>query len=268
MVNKKNSKRRLLTRNDQNEIDFAELKGQTLQETPELKPPEKPELEKKEDNNVDKIIKELEQILFTIKFYPVAVKENGKDDAVEKIVQIYKKEDETVKQLILYMIHEALAQSSELKTMYNFDFFRRKFPNADPAQVRINVYRSMFNYNFALEGMIELIKLLAKLPGDDSAKLLSYHFSFLSAIEVEGVHILRNAIIEALGDSESEYALRCLLQYARYTDNERMLQRIAGSLVKWDEKIENLKLSRREKDKLKLDLDQVLTLEFGDSHYG
>ena len=156
---------------------------------------DKPDNEKKELDPMDKTLKELEQAFFTLKFYPVAVKENGKDEAIEKIKNMYKKENDTVRQLVLYMVHEALAQSSELKTMYNFDFYRRKFPNIDPSQVRVNVYRSMFNYNFALEGMIELVKMLASLPGDDAAKLLSYHFSFLSAIEVEGSHMLRNAII-------------------------------------------------------------------------
>ncbi|MBS3068141.1 hypothetical protein J4450_05535 [Candidatus Micrarchaeota archaeon] len=249
--------------------DISQITTETIQETPmPLATQDKPDNEKKELDPMDKTLKELEQAFFTLKFYPVAVKENGKDEAIEKIKNMYKKENDTVRQLVLYMVHEALAQSSELKTMYNFDFYRRKFPNIDPSQVRVNVYRSMFNYNFALEGMIELVKMLASLPGDDAAKLLSYHFSFLSAIEVEGSHMLRNAIIEALGESESEYALRCLLQYAKYTDNERLLQRIASSLVKWDQKIEQLNMSRKEKDKLKTSLEQVLTLEFGDSHYG
>ncbi len=239
---------------------LATVAGQTLQETPQITG--------EKDEQVNKTIKELEQAFFALKFYPVAATEESKNEALHRIRDSYKKEGETIKQLILYMIHEALAQSAELKTMYNFDFYRRKFPNADPGQVRLNVYRSMFNYNFSLEGMIELARLLAQLPGDDAAKVLSYHFSFLCAIEVEGAHILRNVIIEALGDSESEYALRCLLQYAKYTDNERLLQRIASSLVKWDQKIESLKISKKDKSKLKDSLQQVLTLEFGDSHYG
>ena len=253
---------------------IGELKSAILRETPQIKAQEKPQEKppekqttKKEDP-MAKTIKELEQAFFTFKFYPVAVKEDGKDEAIRKIKNLYRKEDETVKQLVLYMIHEALSQSAELRTMYNFDFYRRKFPNAEPAQVRINVYRSMFNYNFSLEGLIEIIRLLAQLPGDDAAKVLSYHFSFLSVVEVEGAHMLRNAIIESLGDSESEYALRCLLQYAKYTDNERLLQRIVTSLAKWGQKIDSLKISRKEKDKLKDSLQQVLTLEFGDSHYG
>ena len=236
----------------------------TLQET-STTPIDKPVLPETDPSN--KKIKELEQAFFALKFYPIAVKEAGKEEAIEKILNLYTKEDDTFRQLVLYMIHEALAQSAELKTMYNFDFYKRKFPNADPTQLRMNVYRSIFNYNFSLEGLFELIKLLAKLPGDDAAKVLSYHFSFLLVIEVEGIHMMRNAIIEALGISESEYALRCLLQYAKYTDNERLLQRIANSLVRWTQKIDALKLPAKEKTRLKLELDQVLTLEFGDSHY-
>ena len=253
------------------EVDSGQGIKETLKETPDFKNPEPGKEDERPAEKADpmsEMIKQIEQAFFTIKFYPVAAKENAKEEALEKIKDIYMKENETVRQLVLYMIHEALSQSAELKTMYNFEFYRRKFPNAEPAQVRMNVYRSMFNYNFSLEGMIELVKLLARLPGDDGSKVLSYHFSFLSAIEVEGSHMLRNAIIDALGDSESEYAIKCLMQYAKYTDNERLLQRIATSLVKWSNKIENLKIGRKEKDKLKTDLHQVHTLEFGDSHYG
>lgn len=219
------------------------------------------------DDHTNKKIKELEQAFFAFKFYPVAVKESEKEEALKRIVDIYKKEDETIRQLILYMIHEALSQSAELKTMYNFDFYKRKAPSADTTQVRMNVYRAMFNYHFSLEGLFELIRLLGKFPSDDAVKVLTYHFSYLLVIEVEGIHMMRNAIIEALGDSENEYALRCLLDYAKYTDNERMLQRIASALVKWMEKVDHLKLPAKEKQVLKTKLEQVLTLEFGDTHY-
>ncbi len=219
------------------------------------------------DEHTNKKIKELEQAFFAFKFYPVAVKDAEKEDAIRHIIDLYKKEDETIRQLILYMVHEALSQSADLKTMYNFDFYKRKAPTADTAQVRMNVYRAMFNYHFSLEGLFELVRLLGRLPGDDAAKVLSYHLSYLLVIEVEGTHMLRNVIIETLGDCESEYALRCLLDYAKYTDNERMLQRIASALVKWTEKIDHLKMPAREKSVLKTKLEQVLTLEFGDTHY-
>lgn len=230
-------------------------------------PVENPE-EKKAKEKFAQKAKELEQAIFSIKFYPVAVKADAKDAAKEVLKENYRKEDETTRQLVLYMLHEALSQSGEMKTMFNFENFKRKFPNADPAQLRINVYRSMFNYNFSLEGLMELIKLLGELGDDDASKVLTYHFSFLSSIEVESAHMLRNAIIEALGNSQSAYALNCLIEYAKYTDNERLFQRIAAELMKWDARFEELKLPKKDKDRLRVELDKIFTLELGGTHYG
>ncbi len=226
-----------------------------------------PEQQKKDEAYAAKV-KELEQAFFTMRFYPVAVKEQAKEEAREKIKKHFKEDEETVRQLVLYMIHEHLSQASELKTMYNFDFFKGRMPTVDPAQLRMNVYRAMFNYNYSLEGIIELLKLLGELEGDDAAKLLTYHFSFYSCIEVESMHMLRNAAIEALGESNSEYALQCLLRYAHYSDNERMLQRFAIALTNWSNKLDTMKISQKDKDRLKAKLHEVMTAEFGDSHYG
>lgn len=228
---------------------------------------EKPE-EKKVNERFAQIVKDVEQAIFSIKFYPVAVKADAKEAAKKKIREIYKNENETAKQLILYMIHEALSQSGELKTMNNFEMFKKKFPTAEPAQLRIYVYRAMFNYNFSLEGLIELVKLLGELGDDDSAKVLTYHFSFLSSTEVEGAHILRNAVVNALGMSGSTYALNSLLEYAKYSDNEKLLQRIAGALMEWSKRIEKLSLPKKEKEKLQEELNKVFTSELGGSHYG
>jgi len=235
---------------------------------PAEKPPEKTPEEKKKEEKMGAIIKELEQAFFTVKFYFVAAKEDAKNDAIEKIKSIFSKEEETVRQLVLYMIHENLCQASEMRTMHNFEFFKRKLPTADPGQLRISVYRAMFNYNFAVEGLIELISLLGELEGDDAAKLLTYHFTFFSSVEGDSVHILRNATIAALGKSNSKYALQSLLVYAKNSDNDMLLGRIASALVKWDEKIEGLKLSKKDKDKLKDDIRQIMMLESGNSHYG
>jgi hypothetical protein len=222
--------------------------------------------EPKQDARVQAIIKDLEQCFFTIKFYPVATKEDSLNEAKEKVKTAYAKENETVRQLVLYMIHENIAQAIELKTMHNFDHFKGRSPNNDAAQLRMSVYKSMFNFNSSLEGIMEFISLLGELEGDDAAKLLSYHFGFFSTIEVEGMHMLRNAVIEALGNSNSEYALKCLLRYGKYCDNDRMLQRIAAELAKWDEKLDKLKLPQKEKLKLKEDLDEMLAIEAPSSH--
>jgi len=224
--------------------------------------------DEKHDERVSAIIKDLEQAFFTIKFYPVAAKDEAKNQAIQKIRSVYSKEDDTIRQLVLYMIHEAISQAAEMRNMHNFEHFKRKMPAADPAQLRINVYRAMFNYNFSIEGLMEFISLLSTLGGDDATKLLTYHFTFFSSIEGESVHMLKNAVIDALGESNSPYALNCLLTYAKFTDNDALLGRIAAALAKWGDKIEDLKLVKKEKDRLREELHHILMLESGTSHYG
>ena len=214
-------------------------------------------------------MKEIEGALYAIKFYPVAVDEKSKDEAIDKLTKAYNKGNETIRQLIIYMIHEALSASAELKVMHNFEFTKAKNPALDPTQVRMGVYRSMFNYNTSLEGLMEMIRLLGTLRGsDDAAKLLTYHFSHLSSSENEANHMLRAAILEALGESDSQYALRALLEYARYCDSERTFQRIVGALVDWDEKIDGLKIPEKEKKKLRDNMQELMTKDRGGSHYG
>ncbi|MBI2079337.1 hypothetical protein HYT84_01110, partial [Candidatus Micrarchaeota archaeon] len=110
-------------------------------ESPKIAP-----AEKKKNEKMAASIKEIEQAFFTIKFYPVAAKEDAKDQAVARLKEIFKSEEETLRQLILYMIHENISQVAEMKSMHNFEYFKRKFPNADAAQLRMQVYRAMFNF--------------------------------------------------------------------------------------------------------------------------
>ena len=220
------------------------------------------------DQELTATVKEMEAALFAIKFYPVAVNEDAKNEAIEKLIKTYNKGNETIRQLLLYMVHENIATSSDLKIIHTYEYFKAKNPTLDPAQLRMNVYRAMFNYNTSLEGLTELIRLLGKLKSDDAAKLLTYHFSHLCSVENEGNHMLRAAIIESLGKSESQYALKALLEYAKYNDSERTFSRIVSALVEWDEKIDTLKVTQEEKEKLRAKLQEMMTKDLGGSHYG
>ena len=224
--------------------------------------------EAKHPGEMGAIVKDIESALFSVKFYPVAVNEEKKDWAVGKLIEIYKKGDENVRQLLMYMIHETLSTTSDLKFVKNYEYFRARTPNKESTQIRVNVYRAMFNYNTSLEGYVEFIKLLGQMNGgDDAAKILTYHYSQLCTQENEASHVLRNAILDSLGDSESGYALNALLDYARYT-NERVLHRILASLAQWDEKIEELKVSAEQKKKLRSRLQEVMTRELVGRQYG
>jgi hypothetical protein len=223
---------------------------------------------KTEDGKKAKLLKEIEGAFFAFRFYPVAVKKIDKQEATDNIKRLYHEGDDTVRQLILYQFHEHLAKIEEIKSMHTTDLFRRKNPNSDAAQQRIQVYRAIFHYHHSLEGLMELIDILGQLEGADAAKLLTYHFSFLSVIENEGSHMLRSVILDALSKSTATYAAYALLRYVRHVDNERLLHRILSALSKWDQKLDALKIPEKERQQLHQEISQVLTVEFGDSHYG
>ncbi len=223
---------------------------------------------KQPDKSMDDMVRELEKNIFSLKFYPVAVDEDSKDEAVRNLLRTYEKENETIKQLILFMLHEAVSQYFEFKITHVFDYFKSKNPSEDPAKLRIEVYRKMFNYNTSLEGVIELINLLGRIGGDDAAKLLTYHYARACAAETELHVTLRNAIISALGVSDSPYALSSLLIYANNTDNERTFQRLMAAIGKWNDKLDNVKMKDKTRKKLKKEISEVIKKEFGTSHYG
>jgi hypothetical protein len=214
-------------------------------------------------------VKDMENALFAIKFYPVAVNEDSKNEALSKLERIYNEGSDTLRQLLLYMVHENLSQSVELRAIHTYDYFKAKNPSNDPAQLRMSVYRSMFNYHTSLEGLSEFIRLLGRLRGgDDAAKLLTYHFSHLSAQDNSAHHMLRAVIIEALGKTESRYALNALLDYAKYDDNEQTFQRVVSALAEWDSRIDTMKISGKEKERLRAKLQEVMTRQVGgESHY-
>ncbi|MEM4166475.1 MAG: hypothetical protein QW153_01250 [Candidatus Bilamarchaeaceae archaeon] len=221
-----------------------------------------------EKTEIEKIVSEIEKNIFSLKFYPVAIDENAKDEAKKNLIEIYKKSNDTVRQIILFMLHEAISQYYEFKVVHVYDYFRSKNPQEDPTQTRMNVYRAMFNYNTSIEGIIEIIELLGKLnPYDDAAKVLTYHYARVASIETEAHIELRNAIINALGESDAPHALFSLIKYALYTDNEHLFQRIHAAIKRWQEKIEHLKIPENKKRKLREKLNEVLIKEFGKSHY-
>ncbi len=225
---------------------------------------------KKEEKGktMESLVKEIEKNIFSIRFYPVAVNRETKEEAVGNIKKIYNEGNETGRQLLLYMIHENISEFMELKISHTFEFMKARNPQAEPSQLRMNVYKKMFNYNTSLEGIMELLDLLHEFEGDDAAKLLTYHYSRFCAMESEANIVLRNAALEALGKSKSPYALNALLEYARNTDNEKTLQRIVSALTSWEEKIDKIKMPAAEKKKLKSRLSDVLTKELKVSHYG
>jgi hypothetical protein len=90
----------------------------------------------------------------------------------------------------------------------------------------------------------------------------------LASFESEVSHMLRSAVLESLGKSNSKYALNSLLEYAKYTDNERTFHRVCSALSEWAEKLDKTKFSQKEKDSFREQITKILSSDFGSSHYG
>lgn len=206
-------------------------------------------------------LKQIERAMLSLRLYPVAVNEEGKNAAAKKMISIYRKSSDSIRQHMLLLIHETIAKSIELRTLSTFDQYREKSQKASPGAIRMRVYKDMFNFNTSAEGLNEFIVLLGRLGGDDSAKLLTHLFSHFCCSEAELNRMLRNAVIDALGESASPYALKALIRYASLSDNDKILSRLTSALVGWDDKIEKLELDKKEKEKLKARLREILTRE-------
>ncbi|MEW6528988.1 MAG: hypothetical protein AB1391_03810 [Candidatus Micrarchaeota archaeon] len=205
-----------------------------------------------------------------IKFnmYPIATNEEIKNASLATLKKIYSEGDEKINQIILYVLHEIILQYSEYRIPKNFEYFKKKFPQAQPSQLRMNVFKGMFNYSNSLEGLIEIINLLCEFDTNDSIKILTHHFSFFCAYDgSEGSRILRNVIIDALGKSRSVYALDALLSYVKNIEDEHLASRIICAIIEWKEKIGKLKIAVKKKNELMAKINEVIILEKEGGHY-
>ncbi|MBN2478289.1 hypothetical protein JXB01_03300 [Candidatus Micrarchaeota archaeon] len=207
------------------------------------------------------VIKDITDTFYKFRFYPVALKDfEEKENAKKHLVGMYREGDEYVKQSLLYLCHEGILQYFPYKHPPNFDFHKARMPEADAAKVRFGVYRTMFNFNSSLEGVLEIIGLLGELNDQSSAKALTHLFSFFSCHENESSRVIRNAIIDAMGKTNSVYSFRALISYAKVIESERLFSRIINSLLNWEEKINRLEISREEKTKMRKELAEILSV--------
>ncbi len=210
----------------------------------------------------------VDEAVLKFNMYPVITTEETKNASLATLKKIYSEGKNEIKQVILYMMHEMILQFSEYRIPKNFEYFRKKFPQTEAMQLRMNVYKGMFDYSNSLEGLIEIINLLGEFGDNDSVKVLTRHFSFFCAFDgSEGSHILKNAVINALGASKSIYALNALLSYIKNVENERLIDRIIYAIIMWKEKIHKLKIAQKKKNELMAEINEIIFLEKDGGHY-
>lgn len=211
---------------------------------------------------------ELNNLFNSLKYYPVALEESKKESTLSALLEKYKKGEDYYKQTFLYIAYETLVQFSDYREPRNYGFYQKLNPQEKAQRLKLNVYRTMFDYSSSLEGMLELISLLGKINDVPSAKLLTHLFMYYGSRDSLNFKLLRTAVIIALGESNSLYALKSLLSYIKYVDSEDLLNRVIDAIIKWDEKIETLGLPEKETQKLKKELKEILTIAPTDSPHG
>ncbi len=222
--------------------------------------PKKEDSKETADPALSKDLEEINKMFATIGFYPVAADIFKRDEAKNFILEKYQNGNEIIKQNINHMVFENLTQFWDFRSPFNFGFFKSKFPNEDPKRLKLSTYRAMFNFYSSVEGSIFLISLLGEFSDVASAKMLTHLFSYYSSNDSEKFRMLRIAVIDALGESDSDYALRSLITYANNIDSERLTHKIFSVLVKWDEKIDSIKWEQNEKRKLKKSLNELISV--------
>jgi len=211
---------------------------------------------------------ELNKLFTSIKYYPVALEESKKDSTLATLLEKYKKGEDFYKQTFLYIAYETLVQFSDYREPRNYGFYQKINPQEKAQRLKLNVYRTMFDYSSSLEGMLEIISLLGKIHDVPSAKLLTHVFMYYGSRDTLNFKILRTAVIGALGESNSLYALKSLLSYIKHVDSEDILNRVIDAIIKWDEKIGMLGLPEKDTQKLKKELKEILTVAPTDSPHG
>ncbi len=221
-----------------------------------------------EEQERRKKMKELDEAMLKFNMYPVAAGEDAKKEALATLRKAYIGGDGNIKQVVLYMLHETISQVSEYRAPKNFEYFRKKFPQNDPSQNRVNVYRGMFNYTSSIDGLMEIAGLLGELGDTDAAKVLTHNFSFLCSYDgSESSRMLRGAIVDALGECKSVYALKALLAYVENTENEQLAGRMIAAILEWKGRIHELKISQKEKDEFLAKINDLTMQEREEGHY-
>jgi hypothetical protein len=212
------------------------------------------------------VFREIDRCVAAIILYPISSKEEAKNAAMENLVKIYTKGNDAIRQHFLSVIQENIFY--DMKVNQTYDYCRTKNPKVSPIAIKSSVLHGMFDYNSSTEGIAELIGLLGELNGHEAAKLLTRLFSHFCSVNSEADRMLRNAIIEALGDSNSSYSLNALITYARLTDNDTLFGRLVSSLAVWSEKIDSLDLPAEKKLELKEELKFLMAKEEKPTQYG
>jgi hypothetical protein len=242
-------------------------KKEAKPEAAAIAPPAEKKVPKEILERRKRLMKEAEIALGAINSYPMLKNREDAEAAKRMVLEAYSKGDAVVRQFILFIIHEHLSKAANMRVMENFELFKKMMgEKAEVLEVRKNVYRSMFNYSNSLEGTVELLLLLGDIGDVGAAKVLSRHLAFYMSGEQGGLHMLRNAAVEALENCGCTYALDVILAYAKYAEKN---ERFVFALRDWEDKLKAMSLAAADMDAYMSAINELMMVrKEKDVHYG
>jgi hypothetical protein len=212
-------------------------------------------IDKKNEDYYKQKIEEIKKIIHGICAYPVALSWEEKNKMKKKLVSIYKENDDVIKGAIISYINEKLSNFKSFKD------FASMFLSSDKISNPEKVSMTILDYSSSFDGLYDLIDVLIEIDDNLSLKLLSFHLTRYISINnyISDMMVLK--IIRALGESINVYAAHVLLNLSEIID-ETMEFELLESLRKWEEKIDKIKVSKREKEYIKRKIKERLENTF------
>lgn len=207
-------------------------------------------------------IREIDRLIITIYNYPAFTGYKKKEEAKKALVRMYKNGDQIIKNTILFILHEKLCAVKEYRDFHNFEGMKMRYKEDDANKVRQGIFRRIFDYSGSLDGIFETFELLGKFDDVFSIKLVSYHLSRYMLVNSFETQMLSEKAISILGESSNIYALRVLLFLAPFIyGKEKIIPVMADALLMWAEKVDRIKMSEKERSRLKKEIKKYVEME-------
>ena len=183
------------------------------------------------------------QVFAKVQHYPYSISNEELKKLEKKIINYYKKGDEKVKGMILFFINEKLSDVHALR-----EFINTKNTKAPQSKI----LGDALNFFHSIDGQFFLLSLLKKFDDELSLKLLTHYTSKYLAQPGRFYNIFAEKCIDLLGESRNIYALKFLLSLSEISSIESSVyDTVLHNLQNWKNKIDKIKLDKREKKKLK-----------------
>jgi hypothetical protein len=212
-------------------------------------------IDKKNEDYYKQKIEEIKKIIHGICAYPIALSWQEKNKMKKKLISIYKENDDVIKGAIISYINE------KLSNFKNFKDFASMFLSSDKISNPEKVSMTILDYSSSFDGLYDLIDILIEIDDNLSLKLLSFHLTRYLSINNYVSDMMVIKIIRALGESRNVYAAHVLLNLSEIIDETTEFE-LLESLRKWEEKIDKIKVSKREKEYIKRKIKERLENTF------